>query len=169
MEEKNNNQDSQVEKEATIEELKKKIEELEKLKQEYLAGWQRERADFINYKKEEAERLEKFIDDIKIAFFMKFLPILDNLDIIVKNIQKEDKNPLFKSFLNLEKQIKNFFQKEGFETIETIGKKFDPYLHEAIEMVEIGGEESGKVVDEIQKGYKFKGTVLRPSKVKVNK
>ena len=169
MEEKNNNQDSQVEKEATIEELKKKIEELEKLKQEYLAGWQRERADFINYKKEEAERLEKFIDDIKIAFFMKFLPILDNLDIIVKNIQKEDKNPVFESFLNLEKQIKNFFEKEGFETIETIGKKFDPYFHEAIEMVEIEGEESGKVVDEIQKGYKFKGIVLRPSKVKVNK
>jgi len=169
MEEKNNNQDSQVEKEATIEELKKKIEELEKLKQEYLAGWQRARADFINYKKEEAERLEKFIDDMKIALFIKFLPILDNLDIIVKNIQKEDKNPVFESFLNLEKQIKNFFQKEGFETIETIGNKFDPYLHEAIEMVEIEGEESGKVVDEIQKGYKFKGTVLRPSKVKVNK
>ena len=169
MEEKNNNQDSQVEKEEIIEELKKKIEELEKLKQEYLAGWQRERADFINYKKEEAERLEKFIDDMKIALFIKFLPILDNLDIIVKNIQKEDKNPVFESFLNLEKQIKNFFQKEGFETIETIGNKFDPYLHEAIEMVEIEGEESGKVVDEIQKGYKFKGTVLRPSKVKVNK
>jgi molecular chaperone GrpE len=67
-----------------IEELKKKLEEAEKLKNEYLVGWQRARADLINYKKEELERVGELIRFSANGLILKILPILDNFEIAEK-------------------------------------------------------------------------------------
>jgi molecular chaperone GrpE len=50
-----------------------------------------------------------------------------------------------------------------------VGEKFDPYLHEAVEEVELNDKDHDIIVEEIQKGYKIKGKLLRPAKVKINK
>jgi len=70
--------------ELTLEELKKKLEECQQLKEEYLAGWQRERADFLNYRKEEMERIGEIIKYADIGLISKILPILDNFEISEK-------------------------------------------------------------------------------------
>ena len=58
-------------------------------------------------------------------------------------------------------------KKMGLEPIDTTGQKFDPNLHQAVDRVETDNEEDHQILEEYQKGYKFKGKLLRPSMVKV--
>jgi len=161
---------SEEELKKEIEELKKKLEETEKLKNEYLAGWQRARADLINYKKEEMERVGGFIKIAQEGLIFEFLPILDNFDIAEKKIPKELKeNENVKGLLQIKQQILDFLKKKGVEEIKSVGEKFDPALHEVVGEVETDQFETGTIVEEIQKGYKIEGRVLRPAKVKVAK
>jgi len=156
--------------EKEIENLKKKVIEIEKLKQEYLEGWQRARADFLNYKKEEKERIKNLTKVIKENLILEFLPILDNFEIAEKNLSEDfKKDPHFLGFLQIKKQILDFLKKNGVEEINSLGKKFQPKYHEVIEEVESDNFESGVIVEEIQKGYKINGRILRPAKVKVAK
>jgi len=153
-----------------VEELKKKLKETEKLKNEYLAGWQRARADLINYKREEMERVGSFIKVAQEGLIFEFLPILDNFDIAAKKIPeklKEDEN--VKGLLQIRQQILDFLKKKGVEEIKSVGEKFDPALHEVVEEIETDEFETGTIIEEVQKGYKIEGRVLRPAKVKVAK
>jgi molecular chaperone GrpE len=154
-----------------IEKLKKKLEEAEKLKEEYLISWQRARADLLNYKREEAERILDLIKKANINLLSKFFPILDNFEMAEKKIPEDLKeNENVKGLLLIKTQIKDFLKSQGIEEIEVkIGEKFDPNWQEVVEEVEREGEESGTVVEEVQKGYKIEGKILRPAKVKVVK
>ena len=153
-----------------IEKLKKKVEELEKLRQEYLSGWQRARADLINYKKEELERIQDFIKKAIEKFILEFLPILDNFYNAERAISSEKKEmPEIKGILQIKKQILDFLKNYGLEEIDSVGKKFDPLFHEVVEEIEVEKFEGGTIVEEIQKGYKINGRLLRPAKVKVAK
>ncbi|MBD3208157.1 MAG: nucleotide exchange factor GrpE [Candidatus Nealsonbacteria bacterium] len=153
------------------EELEKQLKECQAQKESYLDGWQRERANFINYKKEEMERVEGLVKYANTGLLMKIFPILDNFDAAEKEIpQKIKEEDNIKGLLQIKKQLRDFLKKEGVEEIECEGKRFDPALHEAVEMIDPEkGVESGVVVEEIQKGYVKKGEVLRPAKVKVSK
>jgi len=160
----------ETKKELNIEELKKKLEECEKLKSEYLAGWQRARADLLNYKKDEIERIDELIKYADVGIILKILPILDNFEIVEKNLPenlKNDKN--IKGILQIKTQLQDFFKNQGLEEIKTVGERFDPNLHEIVEEVEKKDCQPGTVIEEIQKGYKINGRLLRPAKVKVVK
>ena len=161
-----------------IEELKKKLEECEKQKCEYLSSWQRERADFLNYKKEETERVGELFKYANEAFSLKILTILDNFEIIEKKFPENlKKNENVKGLLMIKNQISDFLKAQGVVAIKSIGEKFDPNFHEAVEQVEMKGngsasspqKESGTIIEEIQKGYKINGRLLRPVKVRVTK
>src|SRR4030042_5902152 len=76
-------------KEAPEQSLKLKLEECEKKKDEYLAGWQRARADFINYRKEEMERIEEILKYAGEEMILKILPLLDNFELAEKNLLPE--------------------------------------------------------------------------------
>jgi molecular chaperone GrpE len=161
---------SEEELKKEIEELKKKLEETEKLKNEYLAGWQRARADLINYKKEEMERVGSFIKIAQEGLIFEFLAILDNFDIAEKKIPKELKeNENVKGLLQIKQQILDFLKKKGVEEIKSVGEKFNPAYHEVVGEVDTDEFETGTIVEEVQKGYKINGRVLRPAKVKVAK
>jgi len=145
------------------------LEECQKQRDEYLAGWQRARADLLNYKKEEMERFEQVLKFAGEEFVLKVLPILDNFNLIEKKIQedlKEDEN--IKGVLQLKKQIEDFLKSQGVEEIKC-GEKFDPNFQEAVETIEKEEGESGTILEEIQKGYTINGRILRPAKVKVIK
>jgi molecular chaperone GrpE len=153
-----------------IEELKKKLEETEKLKNEYLAGWQRARADLINYKKEEMERVGSFIKITQEGLILEFLPILDNFDIAEKKIPNDLKeNENVKGLLQIKQQILDFLKKKGVEEIKSVGEKFNPAYHEVVGEVDTDQFETGTIVEEVQKGYKINGRVLRPAKGKGRK
>jgi len=156
--------------ELSVEELKEKLEECERLKEEYLAGWQRERADFLNYKKGELERIGEIIKYGDLGLILKILPIADNFELAEKNLPenlKTDEN--VKGILQTKNQILDFLKNQGVEEIKSVGEKFDPNFHEVIEEVEVKDKEPGIVIEEIQKGYKINGRLLRPAKVKISK
>ena len=160
-----------------LEALKKLSEEYQKQRDEYLNGWKRERADFLNYKKDEIERIEKLIKYANEELLLKFLPILDNLCLAEKEIPEDLKNSSagslqvkwVRGILNIKTQILNFLKSQGVEEIKCLGQKFDPNFQEIIEGVETKDKESGKVIEEVQKGYIMYGRVIRPAKVKVVK
>ncbi len=155
---------------AGEEELKQKLKECQKLKDEYLAGWQRERADFLNYKKGELERIGEILKYADTGLIFKFLPVLDNLELAEKEIPKELKdNENVKGLLQIKTQIKDILKNQGVEEIESLGKKFDPSLYEVVEEIKVKDKESGIVIEEVQKGYKIHGKILRPTRVKVSK
>ena len=163
-----------------LEECNREKEEYQKLKEEYLIGWKRERADFLNYKKDEMERIGQLIKYANEELILKILPILDNFEVAAKNIPenlKNDENPegkppasygaSIKGLLQINQQIKDFLKSQGVEEIQCLGKKFDPNFMEAVEDVEKEDKESGIVIEEVQKGYIMYGRVIRPAKVRV--
>ncbi len=153
-----------------IEELRKNLEEYQKQKDEYLAGWQRARADLLNYKKEEMERIGELLKYASEEFVLKILPILDNFYIAEKKIPENlKKNDNVKGLLQIKIQFQDFLRSLGVEEIKSIGEKFDPNFHEVVEEVNKEGVEPGTIIEEIQKGYKINGRLLRPAKVKVVK
>jgi len=135
-----------------------------------LAGWQRERADFLNYKKEEMERIGDILKYANEGLILKILPILDNFEIAEKKLPEDLKNnDNVKGLLMIKNQILEFLKSQGLEEIKSEGEKFDPHLMEVIEEIEIKDKESGIIIEEVQKGYKINGRLLRPAKVKVTK
>ena len=145
-------------------------EECEKKAAEYLAGWQRARADFLNYKKEEMERIAEFLKYGTEEMILKVLPILDNFEIIESKLPENLKNDEnIKGLLQIKKQISDFLKNQGAEEIKSVGEKFDANLHEVVAEVEEKGKETGIIIEEVQKGYKINGRLLRPAKVKIIK
>lgn len=144
------------------------LQECQKLKDEYLAGWQRERADFLNYQKEEKEKVHYIIDSAKKEWLLRFLDLADNLEIALKH-QPQDlrENEWVKAVLEIYGNFLANLQKEGLKEINALGEKFDPNFHEAIEKIEAEGKESGEITQVLQKGYLLNGRLLRPAKVKV--
>jgi molecular chaperone GrpE len=135
-----------------------------------LNNWKRERADFLNYKKDEQSRAEGMNIWMKGQSAYAIFPLLDNLEIAEKNLSEELKNDeSIKGILQIKSQIIQFFKNLDVEAIDSKGKKFDPEFHEAIEEVSDTENAPGTVIEELQKGYTLKGHVLRPAKVKISK
>jgi len=108
---------------------------------------------------------------------LKILPILDNFYLAEQHIPEDEK---FKDgFLQIKKQMEELLKKEGIEPIVTLYEKFNPNYMEVVEEVSArealnngegwDKEESGIVVEEVQRGYTMNDKVIRPAKVKVTK
>jgi len=157
-------------KETNLEDLKKQLQDCQKQKDEYLAGWQRSKADFLNYKKEEAERVKEIIKYANSELILKILPVLDNFDLVKKELPDHlNNNEYLKGVFRIKHQLQDFLKNQGVEVIDCLGKNFDPNFQEAIEEIEGRDKEPGIVVEEVQKGYIIDGKVLRPAKVKISK
>jgi len=104
---------------------------------------------------------------------MEILPIYDTFSLAVKYIPEDLKDKEWtKGVVQLKIQLENLLKDKGLEEIKSVGEKFDPELHEAVEMVSppAGGEKSeGEILEEVQKGYKLNGMVIRTAKVKIAK
>jgi len=163
-----NNENHKTKEEKKERDILEELEQCQRLKEEYLNEWKRARADLINYKKEEVARMEEIKKNTKKNLILDVLiPLMDNLDIFEKNLEKESE--IQKIIFCLKNQINDFFKKESVFRMKTIGENFDPYFHEAVEMVEGKEEERGKIKEEILAGYLWEEKVLRPAKVKVVK
>lgn len=152
------------------EDLKKQLEECQKKSKEYLAGWQRARADLLNYKKEEMERIGGFIKYANLEMILNILPVLDNFEKAERELSEDQKkDSILQGFLQIKIQLQDFLKSQGVEEIRVIDQKFDPNFHEAIEQVEAKDKDPETVIEEVQKGYKINDQLLRPAKVKVVK
>lgn len=156
------------------EEVKKENEKLEnccKERDEYLDGWRREKANFLNYKKEESERFQALLDYKEELLFLEILPVLDSFREAEKNIPEVEKknNDFIKGLIMIKGLLLNFLKTRGVEEMKCKGEMFDPRFHDASEMIESKTGKSGTISEEIFKGYLFNGKVLRAARVKVIK
>jgi molecular chaperone GrpE len=124
--------------------------------EEYLNGWKRERADFLNYKKDEMERINALVKYANEEIILNFLPILDNVMLAETHLKDEGITQIKKQFLEL-------LKREGIEPIEAVGKPFDANTMEAVE------GEGETVAEELQVGFTMHGKLIRPAKVRVTK
>jgi len=149
--------------------IEEKLQECEKLCSEYLSGWQRCKADFLNYKKEEQIKMIEILDWQRQDFVLKTMAIFDAMKMAQEHFPIELKGTDWLSgFLQIVKQFEDFLKQQDVEEIKALGEQFNPDLHEAIEQVEAEGE-SGMIVGVLEKGYTMNGKLLRPAKVRVVK
>jgi molecular chaperone GrpE len=144
------------------------LEKTKKERDEYLAGWQRAKADFLNYQKNEKTRLEEFLKFCEAGLIGDLLPVLDSFDLALAQIG-ETSDPKFKGFFLIKSQMEEILKKRGLEPIKSLGEKFNPELHEAVASVDDKIKESQTIVEETQKGYALNGRTLRAAKVKIIK
>jgi molecular chaperone GrpE len=150
--------------------IEEKLKECEEQKEEYLNGWKRAKADFINYKREEAGRTKEMMNYSKAELLSSIIEILDNFEKAEEETPEDVKNDnYFQGLLRIKDQFNDFLKSQGVKKVKAIGEKIDLNYHEIVEEVENKEEKSGIVVEEVQKGYLFEGRLLRPAKVKVSK
>ncbi|MEK9166505.1 MAG: nucleotide exchange factor GrpE [Patescibacteria group bacterium] len=153
-----------VEDEGAKDRLKKTRREPEacrKEKEEYLAGWQRAKADMINARKDEEKAREVVVKFAEERLLEALFPLADSLEQAIKAGGG-------KGFENIYKQLRSIFASHGVTQVESLGRKFDPARHEALMLEEVDEEEKDdEIVEELSPGYEMHGRVLRPARVKV--
>jgi len=154
----------------TIKKLKSDLRIIKKEKEEYLNGWQKERADFANYKKQEDDRKTMLSESMRERILSRFLTVMDSFNMAFANKQawaKVDEG-WRKGVEYIYNQMNTVFEEYGVKAIGENGDVFDPNLHESMEMIETDKKDDDhKLAEVIQKGYKLAERVLRPAIVKV--
>jgi molecular chaperone GrpE len=163
-------EEEKKEKEKEIEELKKKLEEKEKEVGEHHDRLLRVAADFDNYKKRAAREKEEWVKFANEDLIKSILPFVDNLERAVNHSEKtKDIQRLIEGIKMTVQQLLQALNKFGVSPIESLGKPFDPTLHEAMLVVETDQHEPNQVMEEFQKGYLLNDRLLRPATVSVSK
>jgi molecular chaperone GrpE len=158
-----------------VDKLKKLRQELKESKtqsQEYLTGWQTERASFANYKVEEEKKRKERVEGMKLNLISDFFPVLDSFDMAFANKEAWEKvDPAWRTGVEyIHTQLMNTLENYNISLIEEKNIDFDPMIHEPVEHVEVSSEnENDTIIAVIQKGYMSGKTVLRPAKVRVGK
>lgn len=153
-----------------IEELKKKLEEKEKEAKENYDRLLRTAADFENYKKRAAREKEDWTKFANEDLIRAVLPFIDNLERAVNHAQKIANTGVLVEGVQLTiQQLLQALNKFGLSSFESVGKPFDPAMHEAMLVVETDKHEPNQVVEEFQKGYLLNDRLLRPATVSVSK
>ena len=150
------------------------IENWRQKAQEYLDGWKRAKADYLNLKKEMTAQNQEIKEWLSKIIFLPLLGITDSFEKAFSEVPENLKNESWvKGIEGIKKQFEDYLKTQGVEVMTAKGEKFDPVKHEAVESVEDGppapADESGLVAEELLKGYLLNGEVLRPAKVKVYK
>jgi len=153
--------------EEKVDLLQEKLQDIEDEKNSIYRKAQRLKADFINFRKRTAKEKMGIGIQAKIELICEILPVLDNFERAL-NIESEDEE--FKKGVEMiYKQLINTLRQKGLTKIAAKGEEFDHRYHEAVCQVEDTEQESGIIIEEIEKGYIFEERIVRPAKVKVAK
>lgn len=122
-------------------------------------------AEFDNFKKRSSKEREGLYNSLVSDIFTSLLPVIDNLE---KAVKVETKDSNYKQGVEMVlKQFKDVLTANGVKEIDTIGKTFDPELHEAVSSVQDDTKGEKEIVQEYRKGYKLGHKVIRHSMVVV--
>lgn len=148
------------------EELNRAREEAKENYNRYL----RVMADMENLRRRVRKEQEDLAQYASLKVVEALLPALDNFErALSQDKETLTVDSLLQGVEMVYRQMKQVLEQEGLTPIESLGKPFDPNLHQAVMQAEDPEQESGVVVEEFQKGYLFKDRIIRPSMVKVNK
>lgn len=135
---------------------------------EYLAGWQRARAELANFRKRTQAGQEQLQEQHMRALIAPILSLNDNFRAMVEHVPEDLENHSWvMGAVHIARQLNDILAEFNVTTIEPKGSAFDPRRHEAVAHVTEASVPSGTIVEVVQAGYQFKETVLRPAKVKV--
>ncbi|MDD5165005.1 MAG: nucleotide exchange factor GrpE [Candidatus Pacebacteria bacterium] len=154
----------------TIKKLRAKLKKSQADAQEYLTGWQRAKADFVNARKRDEEERKEFIKFSNERLIESLIPVLESFDLAMANKEtweKVDKNWRM-GVEYIYSQLKKTLNESGLEEVNPIGLKFDPARDEAAEYLPVTEENQDHIITQvIQKGYSLNKKQMRPPKVKV--
>ncbi len=168
------NEDVVNNEERSVDKVRQLREELKQSKltcQEYLTGWQKERAEGVNHRKrleEESQLMRKLANERLIE---DILPIIDSFDMAMMNtnVWESVDESWRKGIEYIRSQLHNVLADYGVKKIEQ-QEIFDPQLHESLEIIDTPHEEEDEKIDRVlQTGYMLHDRVLRPSKVVVKR
>lgn len=154
--------DEEARADLKVKKLREELETVRKEKQEYLDGWQRSKADYVNVlKRSEGEtKTAKMMGVVKAVEAL--LPAYDALE------RAKEHGEIPTGFQGIVKQLESAFASLGLEALGMVGEKFDPILHEAL------GQDPVKTVEEddtvttiLEKGWRIGELIIRPAKVRV--
>jgi molecular chaperone GrpE len=137
---------------------------------EYLTGWQRERAEFINYKKRIEREQSQGGQNAFGNAIRRYLDIADDLARALKDKNRplEGNGAIWAEGIDLiHRKMVAAFEADGVKMIDAKGKFFDPNMHEAISNEDSPDHESGQIIDVVQPGYILGERVIRPARVRV--
>ena len=152
------------------EELMVEIEKLTQERDQYLSGWQRERAEFENFRKRsnaEKDEMYRFVKEDTVG---KFLDVLDNLERALESASKEaDAEVLLSGIDMVHKQMLEVLKRCDVVPIEAQGEMFDPNMHEVVQTEVREDLPEGTILRELRRGYAGVNRTVRPSVVMVSK
>jgi molecular chaperone GrpE len=150
-------------------ELKVLREEIAK-KDDYYDRFLRLQAEFDNFRKRSAKERLEFIKYANEGLILELVSILDDFERSIKSAeQKKDFELLHQGVDMISKQLHRLLEEKGLKRIKSVGEKFNPHEHEAVEVVDDESGQEDIIIEELQPGYSLNGLVIRPAKVKVIK
>ena len=154
---------------AEIETLRTETATAKQQAEEYLAALQRERAEFLNFKRRTTEERERDFGLAAEDLIRKVLVVADDFDrAIDARPDAIASDPWFEGVAVIDRKLRALLESEGVTPIQgTPGTSFDPRVHEAIATVPATDRSEGEIVEEIRRGYRLRDRVLRPSLVAV--
>ena len=164
------NDDGEEDLKKTLKKLRGDLKIAKKEKEEYLLGWQKERADFANYKKEEDNSRVMFSEAMRERILSSFLSVMDSFNMAFTNKEAWEKvdSSWRKGVEYIYSQMNGVFEEYGVKPVGEVGDVFDPSQHESIDVVATEkNEDNHKIATVIQKGYKLADRVIRPARVNV--
>jgi len=141
-----------------LEDMQRVLDETREQSDEHLRGMHRRRVD------EEREGLSQFSNALLIA---KLLAVLDDFDRALETVPPGTNEGWVDGVRLVERKLRALLEAEGVTEIEALGQPFDPNLHEAVVYEETADHPDNQVIGELQRGYRLRDRVLRPSLVRV--
>lgn len=155
---------------SKLEKLRARIKDLEKKNSELLDSWQRDKADFINARRNDETSKQEFLKFAKADIISEVIPALDSFDNAMRNKEawdKVDKNWRV-GVEYIRTQLLSALQNHGLKVINPLGEMYNHARDEAVESVKVDSKtDDGKILDVMQVGYELNGKEIRPPKVKV--
>lgn len=130
----------------------------------------RSQAEFDNARRRAERERSEFVQYAGMEMVREILPVVDDFQRALQSGASLNEGPAkvyIKGIELIYQRLVDRLTKVGLEPIDTAGKLFDPNLHQAVERVESSDEPDQTILSEFQRGYLFKGRLLRPSMVKV--
>ena len=135
---------------------------------EYLNRLKYLQADFENYRKRMDKKIHEVAQLSNEKLIVNLLSVIDELELALSSGREtENKQALLEGVEMTLKKMSATLEHEGVAKIEPVGKSFDPKIHEVVMKVPTKERDEGVVIEEVRKGFMFKGKVIRPSIVKI--
>lgn len=146
-----------------LKELREKLKEVQKQRDEYLDSLQRMKADYVNAGKRHEADMKAFSQFASQGLVMELLPVMDALDQAIEHSKGEDAG-----IQMVRGQLQKVFSAHGVDMVDPVGAQFDPATMESVEILEVTDAAQDNVVTKVhQKGYTLNGKSIRPARVAV--